>query len=41
MEAREVLEQVKAGGISVEEAEKFFRQQPFEEMGYAKLDTHR
>lgn len=26
MEAREVLEQVKAGGISVEEAEKFFRQ---------------
>ena len=32
MEAREVLEQVKAGGISVEEAEKFFRQQPFEEM---------
>ena len=25
MEAREVLEQVKAGGISVEEAEKFFR----------------
>lgn len=41
METREVLEQVKAGGISVEEAEKFFRQQPFEEMGYAKLDTHR
>lgn len=41
MEAREILEQVKAGSISIEEAEKFFRKQPFEEMGYAKLDTHR
>lgn len=41
MEAREVLEQVKAGSISIEEAEKYFRKQPFEEMGYAKLDTHR
>lgn len=41
MEAREILEQVKAGSISVEEAEKFFKKQPFEEMGYAKLDTHR
>ena len=27
--------------VSVEEAERFFRKQPFEEMGYAKLDTHR
>ncbi|MCM1136071.1 MAG: nickel pincer cofactor biosynthesis protein LarB [Clostridium sp.] len=41
MEAREVLEQVKAGSLSVEEAEKYFRRQPYEEMGYAKLDTHR
>ncbi|MDE6204202.1 MAG: nickel pincer cofactor biosynthesis protein LarB [Lachnospiraceae bacterium] len=41
MEAREVLEQVKAGSITVEEAEKYFRKQPFEELGYAKLDTHR
>ena len=41
MEAREILEQVKSGGMSVEEAEKYFRKQPFEEMGYAKLDTHR
>lgn len=41
MEAREVLEQVKAGSISIEEAEKYFRKQPFEELGYAKLDTHR
>lgn len=41
MEAREILEQVKAGSLSVEEAEKYFRKQPFEEMGYAKLDTHR
>ena len=41
MEAREILEQVKSGSISIEEAERFFRKQPFEEMGYAKLDTHR
>lgn len=41
METREVLEQVKSGQISVEEAEQFFQKQPFEEMGYAKLDTYR
>ena len=41
MEAREILERVRAGVVSVEEAERFFRKQPFEEMGYAKLDTHR
>lgn len=41
MEAREILEQVKAGNISIEEAEKYFRKKPFEELGYAKLDTHR
>lgn len=41
MEARKVLEQVKNGELSVEEAEKYFRKQPFEEMGYAKLDSHR
>ena len=41
MEAKEVLEQVKNGTLSVEEAEKYFRKQPFEEMGYAKLDSHR
>lgn len=41
MEARKVLEQVKTGALSVEEAEKYFRRQPYEEMGYAKLDTHR
>lgn len=27
--------------MSIEEAEQFFRREPFEEMGYAKLDTHR
>ena len=41
MEVREVLEQVKNGEISLEDAEKYFKRQPFEEMGYAKLDTHR
>ena len=37
----EILEKVKNGQISIEEAENYFRREPFEEMGYAKLDTHR
>lgn len=41
MEARDILKQVKSGEISIEEAEQFFRKEPFEELGYAKLDTHR
>ena len=41
MEAREILEQVKNGRISVDDAEKYFKRQPFEDMGYAKLDSHR
>ena len=36
-----MLNKLKNGEISVEEAEQFFRRQPFEEMGYAKLDMHR
>lgn len=41
MEARRILEQVKSGEMSVEAAEKYFKRQPFEDMGYAKLDSHR
>lgn len=41
MEAREILMQVKEGRLSVEDAEKYFKKQPFEELGYAKLDSHR
>lgn len=41
MDAREVLEQVKSGDMPVEEAERYFRKQSYEEMGYAKLDTYR
>lgn len=41
MDAREILEQVKTGEMSVSEAEGYFRRQPLEELGYAKLDTHR
>ena len=40
MEAHEVLEQVKSGKMTVEEAEQFFKREPFEEMGYAKIDSH-
>ena len=41
MDVREVLTRLKDGKITVEEAELHFRRQPFEELGYAKLDTHR
>lgn len=41
METREILELVKNGSMSVEEAEGHFRRQPFEDMGFAKLDMHR
>ena len=41
MEIQEVLNKLKNNEISVEEAELFLRRQPFEEMGHAKIDTHR
>ena len=41
METKEILEKFRNGEISVEAAEKFFRQKPFEDLGFAKLDTHR
>lgn len=41
MEVKEILEKVKSGEISIGDAEKYFKRQPFEELGYAKLDSHR
>lgn len=41
MDAHEILQKVRNGEVSVEEAGGFFRRQPFEELEYAKLDTHR
>lgn len=41
MEVREILEQVKSGEVSIGDAEKQLKRQPFEELGYAKLDSHR
>jgi len=41
MELREVLEKVKAGAVSIEEAEKYFEKKAFEDMGFACLDTKR
>lgn len=41
MKTQEILKKVQTGDLTIEEAELFFRRQPFEEMGYAKLDTHR
>ena len=42
MEAREILTRFKKNEITLEEAEHYFRKEPFEEMGgYAKLDSYR
>lgn len=41
MRTREILTKVKTGEMSVQEAEAFFCRQPFEELGYAKLDSQR
>ncbi|MCC8060294.1 MAG: nickel pincer cofactor biosynthesis protein LarB [Clostridiales bacterium] len=41
MDVKDLLEGVRAGTISVEEAEGQLRRQPFEELGFAKLDLHR
>lgn len=41
MDTREILEQIKNQRLSVEEGERLLRRQPFEDLGYAKLDTHR
>ena len=41
MDVRELLEQVKSGGVNIEEAEKQLKNLPYEDLGYAKLDHHR
>lgn len=41
MNTKEVLEQFKNNDITMEEAMQFFARQPFEDMGFAKTDTHR
>ena len=41
METRDILMQLQSGGLSLEDAEKLLTKQPFEELGYAKLDMHR
>ena len=41
MNTKEILEKVKTGEISVEDAQAYFSREPFEDMGYAKLDRHR
>ena len=37
----EMLSKVKSGEISVEEAELAIKKKPFDDIGYAKIDTHR
>lgn len=41
MDLHRILQQVKTGEITVDEAETVLKKQPFEDMGYAKLDSHR
>ena len=40
-EVRDILEQVRAGGLSVEDALLRLKEKPFEDIGYAKVDFHR
>ena len=41
MTTREILEKVRNGEIPVEEAESFFKDRPYEDLGFARLDTSR
>ena len=41
MDTREVLEKYKSGEISLSQAEAFFKSEPYKDIGFAKLDTHR
>ena len=41
MKTKDILEKVRTGALSVEEAEALFRRKPFEDLGFAKLDSHR
>lgn len=41
LDTRSILEKIKLGQLSVDKAEQMLRRQPFEEMGFATLDTHR
>ena len=38
---RDILEHVQSGSLSVEDALLQLKQQPFEDLGYAKVDLHR
>ena len=40
-EARQILEAVKSGSMSVDDALLEIKKQPFEDIGYAKVDLHR
>ena len=40
-EARKLLEAVRNGGLSVDDALMKLKTEPFEDIGYAKVDTHR
>ena len=41
MVTREILEKLQSGQITLEEAESYLKKQRYDELGYAKLDTHR
>ena len=41
MDLHNILNKVKSGDLSVEEAQRLIKIEPFEEMGFAKIDSHR
>lgn len=41
MDTKTILKKVQDGSLTVDEAERLFARQPFEDLGFAKLDEHR
>lgn len=40
-ETRDILEKLINGDVSLDEAETYFRSEPYKDLGFAKIDTHR
>lgn len=41
METKQILQKVQSGELSLKEADAYLRREPFEDLGFAKIDIHR
>lgn len=41
MDTKELLKAVREGAVSIDDAESMLKRQPFEDLGYARIDLHR